>query len=760
MSEPKETRTEKQSRFRAISLIIAVAMLVGTIATLIGPFTLNVSASITGDAYSGSGDWAVTNPTVYTNEVVNVFGNLNITSGSLTLVNTTLTMEQPSAFARTILVSGGYLSIQSGSVIQSTNYTAGKWNTNLRINNGIDFLYMDNSTSRNILFDIVHDGSHINNSTLYASGIWNQYAFGYDVGAPCPQALTLYNDTLRDTTTVGQAQHDLIMTGSNFKMNYCQFTNITMTSYAADYNSMIHGSYQNNMTITHNTFADNTYPVAFFRGDVANPIGDLNFANNTFFGVGNTNGTELVTEAIYLMDISLRATLSDNYFRIIRNGSMGIEIDGHNWILNDNRFDRIDATNVSNIEVASAIRLNHQGNNVLVHGTIINTVQGSSIAANNAIGIYTTLAGNYTVCHSVIRNITNSANGISPTDPTNDLGADIGNIRLFANYMTNIQNLSNGIYKFGAGGAEISWNNLSYINGCGIGIMMHDSKQPILVHNNSVTNPTYGGNTGYWWSISVGAYSVCAANNWNVTFRDNHATGTTFDWPDYDISAEKLGGGFWNHVEATIDVSEEAIIHTIDANVTLIHDGRVLQILQDGMSVDMTYYANGTSRTYIPQVDWVNHWINVTPTDLSLITTGDINISVNANPGAAVMAWNGTATGTTVTFTLSDLTSGATYKIYVDSVVMATMAATGGQVSFAYSAWSSHTFQVVLPTTYLPPEDATTTPSDKSPGTSDPGTTSFSWTSPGLILVVSCSILIALVLLLRRPRGRSGTRHS
>lgn len=139
----------------------------------------------------------------------------------------------------------------------------------------------------------------------------------------------------------------------------------------------------------------------------------------------------------------------------------------------------------------------------------------------------------------------------------------------------------------------------------------------------------------------------------------------------------------------------------------------------------------------------------------AMTSIGYLNLSIidwstwtaNASDPAAIAA-----------FTLSGLESGTTYKVYIDDVIMATIIAVGGQISFAYSAWSTHTFAVIVPTTYIAPNDVP--PSEKSPSSSDPGTTSFSWTSPALIAIVSCSVLIALVLLLRRPRGRSGTRHS
>jgi PKD repeat protein len=656
--------------------------------------------TITGDTYSGSGDWAITNPTVYTNEIVTVDGNLNITgTGSLTLINTSLTISQTSAFQHSILINGLFMEVKSGSTVQSTNATVGKWNTVLRSNNGVAcYLYMDNSTSHNILFDIVHPGGHINNSTLYASGIWNQFAFGYDIGSPVANTLILYNDTFRDTSTVGQAQLDLIMTGSQFKMNYCQFINITLVTGAPDYNSLIHVSYQNNITISHNTFDNLLYPAFCFRGNDANPIADLNFANNTFVGIGLTNTTTMYGGELW--DVSLRAVIANNHFVIVRNGSVGILIKGTNWVLNDNKFDLIDASGIVNFGVATyGILLVEQGNVVVLHGTIFNKILGSTIDGSPSVGISSSLAGNYTVCHSIMRNITDSAGGITPVDPANDFGPDIGNVTLFANYMDNIRRLANGIYRYGGGGGTISWNNITHVDGNSTGIMMHDNKQPILVHNNSVTLPLYGGNYGPGWQISVGAYSVCASDSWNVTFRDNHAGGSTTEWPSYDISAEKLGGGWWENTQASIDVSEPTIVRTIGANVTFRHDDQALRIVKDGVAQNVRYYSNGTSWAFFNKTDLASHYFNLSTANVFVSPSVyvDLNMGSYTPNGLTIADWYANSTsGSSVNFTISGVVSNQKYALRVDNVPYRLAWATSGAVTFTYSAWSSHLFQVSL----------------------------------------------------------------
>lgn len=664
-------------------------------------FTNMVSATITGNAYNGSGDWTITQTTVYTNENVNVFGNINITGGSLTLINTVLTINQPSAFARTILVSGGYLSIQSGSTIQSTNYTTGKWNTNLRINNGVDFLYMDNSTARNILFDIVYAFSHINNSTLYACGIWNQYAFGYDIGVPCANTLILYNDIFRDTTTVGQTQHDLIMTGSSFKLNYCQFTNITLISPSSDYNAMIHGSYQENMIITHNTFASTVFPLFFFRGDDANPIENLDFSNNIMYGLGGINDTY----AVYggeLKGTSNNAIIANNHYYTVRNGSCGIYIDGTNWILNDNIFDMIDATGLTNGSVGGVhsrgIWLNTLGNDVCIHRTIVNNILGALINTHGAVGVYSNQAGNFTICHSVMRNITAFAGGISRVDNINHEGQYVGNVDIHANYMDNIYNVATGMYIEGNGGATITWNNITRVNGKSTGIQMHDTNQPVLLENNSITQPTYGqANTNPYKQTSVGAFSVTQSDQWNITFRNNHVTGGTVAWPSYDISAmDATFTGYYNHVGAILQTQENCIIRMDNANLTITNNnGRLMHVDINGIDSMAKYYPNGYSYAYYNNSGAGNKWVNITTSNVFLeVNPADQAIYARYDTG---MTWYANASGSAIaTFTIYGLTNGINYRVYVDDTQYIIVLASNGKITFDYSGtWSEHKFNIV-----------------------------------------------------------------
>ena len=117
---------------------------------------------------------------------------------------------------------------------------------------------------------------------------------------------------------------------------------------------------------------------------------------------------------------------------------------------------------------------------------------------------------------------------------------------------------------------------------------------------------------------------------------------------------------------------------------------------------------------------------------------------------------------TSVTFTVYSpvFLVGRTYHVYVDTVITANIqVGSSREISLSWGTWSLHQFEIFLPVEHqIPVEEPDT--GDNNPATSTPGNPSWTWTSPALIVIVSASVLLALVLLLRRPKGRSGTRHT
>jgi hypothetical protein len=258
---------------------------------------------------------------------------------------------------------------------------------------------------------------------------------------------------------------------------------------------------------------------------------------------------------------------------------------------------------------------------------------------------------------------------------------------------------SQGIYFTGETGGTISWNNLSVVGGSSGAIMIHYTEEPILVHNNTVTGNYYEDNIWPHWNIGPGAYSVCAGPTRNVTFRDNHAgDGTTNEYPDYNITGEKLGGGWWPNVRAVIDTSEQSLIHIQGANVTLTHDTQMLEIVKDGVRQSMRFYNDGTSWAWFNKTDLAHHIVNVAPSNLYL-TVYPADQAVNASfisASGGITTWNATGSGSAIaTFTMTGAITGSRYSLYVDGGWFGTQIASSGTVVFNYSgSWSEHQFEI------------------------------------------------------------------
>lgn len=141
--------------------------------------------------------------------------------------------------------------------------------------------------------------------------------------------------------------------------------------------------------------------------------------------------------------------------------------------------------------------------------------------------------------------------------------------------------------------------------------------------------------------------------------------------------------------------------------------------------------------------------------------TVEVNVTTYMPTAPLVAAWTATGTSGTAVFTMTDLTPSTIYTIYVDAVHVATITSSvAGMISFPYSGWSTHTFQVYRPTTYDSDDTTDGGSGDRSPSSSETGSSSLSLSSLSVIAIASASVLILVVVLIRRPRGRSGKRYS
>ena len=162
-------RIVNKYRRKSISCLIVCVMFL-TIFSIYS--SENTQASKTGSIYSGSGDWTITTPTVYTDEIFTVYGYITINSGgSLTLINSEMTIiEGPNGENyNDIYVNYGFLKIGKNSLVTTNNHTTGYWNCVI-YNAHQAGIYISNATVEYAYIDItnsvVPSTWYIDNSTL------------------------------------------------------------------------------------------------------------------------------------------------------------------------------------------------------------------------------------------------------------------------------------------------------------------------------------------------------------------------------------------------------------------------------------------------------------------------------------------------------------------------------------------------------------------------------------------------------------------
>lgn len=689
---------------RTVSILIFVSMFATGLLTVGSPVSEDVAASITGDAYSGSGDWVISNPTVYIGETFTVYGNITI-GASLTLQNTALTLDQPAALARKISnTASAPFVVNSASWVGTTNQTDGKYNAELKISGG--YIWADDCTFDGFNIWIGSAISYFNHAIFYGCAIWNNYGLGWETGEPVSAGpLMIHGCQFLNTNTTSQPYPNLITAGNNLTVEECTFTNITLHSGLPNVATMIRVNVQNGVRILHNTFASSRFSAAYFHSYAPYVMTDNDFHGNHFLGVGGT--VALIGYAV--MADAGTGTVSNcridgNTFDIIRNGSKGIYVAENTWTITNNVFGLIDSSGLTSTGQTIGIFIGPPGH-ITVSGNLFNRLVGPGQDTGAAcLGINSQSAGGYTVSHNTLRNLSYLSCAISIVDPIPF--ATLTGISIHANTISNLRNASGGVAIFGGNGAVVSWNNISIVDGPSVGVMVDGNGKNATIHDNSVTGMFDTPNVWSWpdgWQIVVGAYCYYASGNiYDPEWIDNHASGGTMAHPDYNITGEKLGGGWWPNARMLVDTSDHAIIHYQNANVTLRHDGQALLVLKDGVNTAMTHYPNGTSLAWFNKTDLNHHFVNVTPTDLHIATDYPASVMVAAISAPYLVQWNVNATtGTTVSFTLSGLHNGMRFGLYVDGVhTQAAMSGSAGTVTFTYSgAWSDHDFAIREDTT-------------------------------------------------------------
>lgn len=125
-------------------------------------------AGITGDAYSGSGEWVISHATVYDDVDVIVRGNVNIEAGgSLTIKNSVLTMDEGYQYNRSIrCFYGPFTAIRS--TLTATNATGGHPWANLTAYN-TRVIHLSNCTIDHFQVKLYASNDWVDNCTMNAS---------------------------------------------------------------------------------------------------------------------------------------------------------------------------------------------------------------------------------------------------------------------------------------------------------------------------------------------------------------------------------------------------------------------------------------------------------------------------------------------------------------------------------------------------------------------------------------------------------------
>ena len=716
--------SEKPNRFRITSIIIAIVMTLGALGVLISPATVNVSASITGDTYSGSGDWAITQATVYNGETLTVYGAITISSfGSLTLFNTHLTMDEAPVYNHNITVNAGFLKIGTDSILDTTNATAGIPNCEIS-HNGFAYVYASNATFENIYFYLSAAAGmwYIDNSTLIGSKVYN-FAGAYG---------NFSSNVVQDLT----AQYAITIAGTDVVCSGNSFSNITQTGGSLDLAGMINVydlAYR--ALILKNNFPEVVhYPAINLYGANGAIVRDNVIANMTLetaftpLGAINVWGDGMLA--------GVRGNINNNTIKMVYGwtawpvsyASCGIRGMGdvpataaNNWTIVDNHI-----WSVFRRDTASEppYGIYWCASNATISRNSIGNVTGTVDVGGNPEGIFVggtittsidirNVLRDVTVSYNWIGNVSGSSNGILIGAVTN--GSEVNGIEVAHNTVNLVKGESNGIGMWvGPRELYVHDNIINNVWRDSNGIRQAENSSRLLITGNHVSVISSGTMVDHnvEGAITYAAYQTWWAENGdNTILRDNQITITDQDsdyFPEYNFSYARNREG----TPLAIIQNGSYLIQETYSNITFIgytylpllymngstsFDSKTITV--DDSAWNTTYNRWDIGPTYSP-----NHWgftkIQKDDSGLSVdMSSGSLNVMINSwNPSATTIL-NLTAeqispTGEVI-FTLSGLDSGVGYKVYVDGEAYAI--GTGPSFSFSYSGpWSEHEFEVVV----------------------------------------------------------------
>lgn len=685
-------------------------MTLGALVVLIGPSSINVAASVTGDGYvapfiSPQGDWLIGNATVCTGETIVVTGEIFINgSGSLTLLTSHLTMTETSQYDKDIHINAGFLKIGAGSILDTTNPDgAGAGKTMLEVKHANNAkVYVSNATVRstffyNMVMATAGQILYFDNSTLYASKIY----------ASTVTMVNISYNTFRDQNDqycILKDNYGAVIVGNHF-------VNITQTlSGAVANNGMvsINGLTGGFTTLVAKNIIESSSPTTI--GFVINaPSAALNVRQNRIQNVSAYTSAFAAGAGILLIGNGQNSIVSNNTIELVIThkgagcvNSYGILIyqASSNWEVSYNNIwtavkHQHDTPIVAGIHSQSASGIN-------IHHNHIGNATGNGDDGNCAAGIW--------------------FGGTIGTVPTTITGGKIEN-----NTIDNVDDATNGIYVGGAAWGNkiedtlVANNTIGIVKDLSIGIGLYVAVRDNIVKDNTINNV---------WRDASGI--SIAHNSSGHVVRDNHInvinSGTMLPgW--YSGALRLVATGFPDTgsnctlTNNTITIVNQDLDGYPELNMSYCRQGTKLVMNQagdykawvqfsnltiqgyDNLPMLMIDGANSYSQisTYWTRTLWMGndtnwHHVTVERTNLrAVLTSGQItfNVSVYSPSEHTIAEWTSTnSTNMNVTFTMSGLAAGM-YNVYLDGVRWQTLMASGGSISFTYSGpWSQHQFEI------------------------------------------------------------------
>ncbi|MHA1246505.1 MAG: right-handed parallel beta-helix repeat-containing protein [Candidatus Thorarchaeota archaeon] len=272
-----------------------------------------ITASTTGDIYSGSGNWVINQSTTYIDEVLTVYGNISINfPGSLTLVNTTINFEPPNDVA--------YFKANPDTslyIVRSHLYSSSKTfeiSFRSRSEGNISYSYIEN-------FRIVGIGSTV------SGGDYNTVIYG-----------NVFRNCTGDDAAIG-ATYGLfgdvnISSNEFYDWDATDTTgpkNVIRIGFGDCYKTVIYNNTIHDLSVGQNNFWSGYIAIGYQSTQTK-------IIDNTFYNLGNPSSRA----SPVIVTKGKQSTITGNTLR--DSWAMGIDLTENDTVISGNRF-----TNLSGI---------------------------------------------------------------------------------------------------------------------------------------------------------------------------------------------------------------------------------------------------------------------------------------------------------------------------------------------------------------------------------------------------------------------------